>query len=234
MSDKRLKTLTIIIEDDTGTVQTHIRSELSAPQLMDKIFELKVDNEQLRNFIDLMNMRQKWKLYNYIMDNDSEKNCKVEVGENVKRFELDVRIDLPKFLIDNATNKRYHLLLINDIEEIVDLLNELSDENNILNKNEDDLKECTIENIKLKEENEKLRQMIKENVFQQYSEGSLADLEFKAIAYDDIIKVKLSDESEPKVMVYCNYGKRKNVMSFCQMFIPFGIVYEIKEVIDDE
>ena len=48
MSEKRFKTLTIIIEDDTGTVQTHIRSELSAPQLMDKIFELKEENEQLR------------------------------------------------------------------------------------------------------------------------------------------------------------------------------------------
>lgn len=44
------------------------------------------------------------------------------------------------------------------IKDVVDLLNELSDENNILNKNEDDLKECTIENIKLKEENENLRE----------------------------------------------------------------------------
>lgn len=48
MSEKRFKTLTIIIEDDIGTVQTYIRSELSAPQLMDKIFELKEENEQLR------------------------------------------------------------------------------------------------------------------------------------------------------------------------------------------
>lgn len=86
----------------------------------------------------------------------------------------------------------------------------------------------------LYEENEHLRQMIKENVFQEYREGSLADLEFKAIAYDDIIKIKVSDESEPKVIVYCNYGKRENIMSFCQMFIPFGIAYEIIEVIDDE
>ena len=86
----------------------------------------------------------------------------------------------------------------------------------------------------LKEENEQLRQMIKENVFHQYNEGSLADLKFKAIAYDDIIKVEMSNELEPRVIVYCNYGKRDNVMSFCQMFIPFGIAYEIKEVIDDE
>lgn len=48
MSEERFKTLTIIIEDDTGTVQTFIRSELSAPQLMDKIFELHEENEQLR------------------------------------------------------------------------------------------------------------------------------------------------------------------------------------------
>ena len=94
-------------------------------------------------------------------------------------------------------------------KEIVDLLNEL----------------C--------EENEQLRQMIKENVFQQYNEGSLADLKFKAIAYDDIIKVKLSDESEPKVIVICKQGKKENVKSFCQMFIPFGVHYEIKEE-DDE
>ena len=86
----------------------------------------------------------------------------------------------------------------------------------------------------LNNENEQLRQMIKENVFQQYNEGSLADLKFKAIAYDDIIKVKLSDESEPKVIVICKQGKKENVKSFCQMFIPFGIAYEIKEVIDDE
>lgn len=85
----------------------------------------------------------------------------------------------------------------------------------------------------LNNENEQLRQMIKENVFQQYNEGSLADLKFKAIAYDDIIKVKLSDESEPKVIVICKQGKKENVKSFCQMFIPFGIAYEIKEVIDD-
>ena len=73
-----------------------------------------------------------------------------------------------------------------------------------------------------------------ENVFGRYEKGSLADLKFKAIAYDDIIKVKLSYESEPKVIVYCNYGKRNNIMSFCQMFIPFGVAFEIKEVVDDE
>lgn len=86
----------------------------------------------------------------------------------------------------------------------------------------------------LKAKNDKLRELIKENVFGRYEKGSLADLKFKAIAYDDIIKVKLSYESEPKVIVYCNYGKRNNIMSFCQMFIPFGVAFEIKDVVDDE
>lgn len=86
----------------------------------------------------------------------------------------------------------------------------------------------------LKEENDKLKELIKGNVFGKYREGSLADLEFKAIAYDDIVKLEMSYESEPKLMVYCNYGKRENIMSFCQMFIPFGVAYEIKEVIDNE
>ena len=90
------------------------------------------------------------------------------------------------------------------------------------------------ENKKLKEENDQLRQMIKENVFGRYAEGSLADLEFKAIAYDDIIKLETSYESEPKLIVVCKRGKKENVQSFCQMFIPFGIAYEIVEMIDDE
>lgn len=84
----------------------------------------------------------------------------------------------------------------------------------------------------LHEENEQLRQMIKENVFQRYREVNLADLKFKAIAYDDIVKVEMSYESEPRVIVICKQGKKENVKSFCQMFIPFGIAYEIKEVID--
>jgi len=52
MSEKRFKTLTIIIEDGFGTATTSIRSELSAPQLMDKIFELKEENEALKKFIN--------------------------------------------------------------------------------------------------------------------------------------------------------------------------------------
>ena len=86
------------------------------------------------------------------------------------------------------------------------------------------------ENKKLKEENDKLKELIKENVFGRYREGSLADLEFKAIAYDDIVKLEMSNDSEPKVIVICKQGKKENVKSFCQMFIPFGVYYEIKEI----
>lgn len=86
----------------------------------------------------------------------------------------------------------------------------------------------------LADENDKLRGLIKGNVLGRYREGSLADLKFKAIAYDDIVKLEMSYESEPKVIVICKQGKKENVKSFCQMFIPFGIVYEIKEMIDDE
>lgn len=85
----------------------------------------------------------------------------------------------------------------------------------------------------LEKENERLRQMIKENVFGKYREGSLADLEFKAIAYDDIVKLEVSNESEPKVIIICKSGKKENVKSFCQMFIPFKMYYEIKELEDE-
>jgi len=85
----------------------------------------------------------------------------------------------------------------------------------------------------LADENDKLRGLIKGNVLGRYREGSLADLKFKASAYDDIVKLEMSYESEPKVIVICKQGKKENVKSFCQMFIPFGIAYEIKEVIDD-
>lgn len=126
------------------------------------------------------------------------------------------------------------------IKDVVDLLNELSEENeHLLQSNRtlgDNLKQEEEENANeynaLLKENEKLRQMIKENVFQRYREGSLADLEFKAIAYDDIVKLEVSNESEPKVIVICRQGKKENVKSFCQMFIPFGMYYEIREVIE--
>lgn len=87
---------------------------------------------------------------------------------------------------------------------------------------------------KLNDENEQLRQMIKENVFGRYAEGSFADLKFKAAAYDDIIKLKISNKLvEPKLIVICKRGKKENVQSFCRMFIPFEMYYEIKELEDE-
>ena len=84
---------------------------------------------------------------------------------------------------------------------------------------------------KLNDENKQLRQMIKENVFGRYAEGSFADLKFKATAYDDIIKLKISNKLvEPKLTVICKQGKKENVQSFCRMFIPHGMYYEIKEL----
>ena len=101
------------------------------------------------------------------------------------------------------------------LEEVCKKLNELATKCNLLEN-----------------ENDKLRGLIKGNVFRRYREGSLADLEFKATAYDDIVKLEMSYESEPKVIVICRQGKKENVKSFCQMFIPFGVYYEIKEVIE--
>ena len=122
-------------------------------------------------------------------------------------------------------------------DEFEDFLNELNDENDILkqqlqtryivNKQYEELQ-------RLKKEKKKKKKLIKDNVFGRYAEGSLADLEFKAAAYDDIVKLGISNESEPKVLVVCKQGKRENAKSFCQMFIPFGIAYEIVEMIDDE
>ena len=120
---------------------------------------------------------------------------------------------------------------IGDAENVCQRLNELHEENQQL-KND-----CGIlvqSNQEYRKENDKLKELIKENVFGMYEEGSLTDLEFKAIAYDDIVKLEISDESEPKVVVICKQGKKENVKSFCQMFIPFGIAYEIVEMIDDE
>lgn len=99
------------------------------------------------------------------------------------------------------------------------------DSNDILSK----MSRLEDENKKLKEKNDQLRKMIKENVFGRYAEGSFADLEFKAIAYDDIVKLEMHDESELKVIVFCKQGKKENVKSFCQVYIPPGVYYEIKE-----
>ena len=81
---------------------------------------------------------------------------------------MDMIID-PFPIWDTVEEKGYNCT--DTLDVLVDLLNELSDENNILNKNEDDLKECTIENIKLKEENRELRQSV-EYWQKKYEEGT--------------------------------------------------------------
>ena len=111
-------------------------------------------------------------------------------------------------------------------EEVVNLLNEQTVENQKLTKERNRYKG------QIKQKNDKLKGLIKGNVFGRYREGSFADLEFKAIAYDDVVKLEMSYESEPKVIVICRQGKKETVKSFCQMFIPFGVYYEIKEGID--
>lgn len=116
-----------------------------------------------------------------------------------------------------------------NIFECADLLNQLTEENEQLKQKVDFYKYFQKDARELEKENELLRQMIKENVFGRYEEGSLMDLEFKAIAYDDIVRLEISDESELKVIVICKQGKKESVKSFCRMFIPFGVCYEIKE-----
>lgn len=122
-----------------------------------------------------------------------------------RRFTYGETIDYNFF--DVFEEKKYLGMIQRDSTKIVDRLNELA------------------------EENDKLKKLIKGNVFGEYREGSLTDLKFKAIAYDDIVKVEMSYESEPKVIVICKQGTKENVKSFCQMFIPFGVYYEIKEII---
>lgn len=157
-----------------------------------------------------------------------------ELGISIKLFEDDIATKDKKIEEQQAT-----------IKKLQDLCGESDGENaklRIENKELQEeiklLKPTNVEQyeqiVQLQEENEQLRQMIKENVFQRYCEGSLADLEFKAIAYDDIVRVEMPNELEPRVIVYCKQGKKENIMSYCQMVIPFGVYYEIKEVIGGE
>ena len=78
-------------------------------------------------------------------------------------------------------------------------------------------------------ENTELREMIKAKALKQYRDGSLKDLQFKAIAYDDIIKVEMDYESEPTLKIYCKPNTRQNIQSFIQLFVPFGVFFEIIE-----
>ena len=155
-----------------------------------------------------------------------------------KRFTIE-ESENQLIIFDNGVSDETYFHLGNDerdVKYVCDLLNELFNENDILKQK---LKTKSIVNKQyeemkgLQKENEQLRQMIKENVFQRYREVNLADLKFKAIAYDDIVKVEMSYESEPRVIVICKQGKKENVKSFCQMFIPFGVYSEIKELEDE-
>ena len=150
-----------------------------------------------------------------------------EITEYGSDYYIEI-IDNGKELDESIDNPSQKLGLV----ECVDLLNEQQATIDQLNFAIDDLLSHTSCD-EIKKENEQLRQMIKGNVFGRYVEGSLADLKFKAIAYDDIVKVEMSYESEPKVIVVCRQGKKENVKSFCQMFIPFGVYYEIKELEDE-
>ena len=46
------KKLCIIIEDEIGTAQTSIETDLSAPQLMEKILKLEEENKELKHELD--------------------------------------------------------------------------------------------------------------------------------------------------------------------------------------
>ena len=93
MSEKRFKTLTIIIEDGFGTATTSIRSELSAPQLMDKIFELKEENEQLKQFkqnvFGLIDKSLEKDKHDYEMTYEDYLNGRIEVLEDLKKELLE-------------------------------------------------------------------------------------------------------------------------------------------------
>ena len=85
-----------------------------------------------------------------------------------KRFTIMKKFDGSYVICDKVE------MLVAD--DCCDLLNELFDENNILNENEDDLKECTIENINLKKENERLRKDLdnfKPVMFQDVRKGTV-------------------------------------------------------------
>lgn len=63
-------------------------------------------------------------------------------------------------ILNIRTGEIFYLRNSGAVENLVGLLNNLHQENNILNKNEDDLGKCTLENIKLKEEKEQLHKVI--------------------------------------------------------------------------
>ena len=84
---------------------------------------------------------------------------------------------------DNLTGEFHssNMVSVNVLNELAEENEQLQKENNILNKNEDDLEECTLENIKLKEENEQLRQRIaffkqQADEFEQYTAQTIQNM----------------------------------------------------------
>ena len=147
------------------------------------------------------------------------------IQKGLKLYNISDVVELLNALYEENEQLKEEIKPLKQKEEVLNKIWRTYLENKLKEENE---QQTTIQS--LKEDNDKLRKLIKQNVFRMYEEGSLTDLKFKAIAYDDIVKLEISKESEPKVIVICKQGKKENVQSFCQMFIPFGISYEIKEV----
>lgn len=84
MSEKRFTTNGYYINDTYHDGVKWLVNEVEAEEIVNvmngldtkaresrkALSKLQKENEQLKNFIDLMNMRQKWQLYNYKRDND--------------------------------------------------------------------------------------------------------------------------------------------------------------------
>lgn len=147
------------------------------------------------------------------------------IQKGLKLYNISDVVELLNALYEENEQLKEEIKPLKQKEEVLNKIWRTYLENKLKEENE---QQKTIQS--LQEDNDKLRKLIKQNVFGMYEEGSLTDLKFKAIAYDDIVKLEISKESEPKVIVICKQGKKENVQSFCQMFIPFGISYEIKEV----
>ena len=118
-----------------------------------------------------------------------------------------------------------------DVEKVVALLNEQDED---IKDFTDKIFEQSEKIGELQKENEQLRNLIKANVFREYRGGSLADFQFKSIAYDDIVNVEMNYDAEPKLTIYCKKGTKSDIERYARvktfnLFIPVGIDYIIKE-----
>ena len=130
------------------------------------------------------------------------------------------------------SEKRFELILIkyngeNDVDE-----SWLAIKDNETDKMMQDVETVELLNT-LHQENTELKRMIKANVLKHYRDGSLADLQFKAIAYDDITQVEMDYTSEPILKIYCKPNTRQNIQSFIQLFVPLGVYFEVIDELDD-